>query len=138
MGSTVTTYDALQHCMALATPPGKTVAMTCPTTGTGDELSPDNLVEAAIGGCMLMSMGTVAMGDDPLDIEGARAAVRVQATGHSVLRYEAIHVTMTMPQSYPAEERKRLERAAERCPIKHAFAADVAIYVRYDYPDESG
>ena len=39
---------------------GKSVAMDCPYTGKGEELSPGNLLEAALAGCMLISMGPTA------------------------------------------------------------------------------
>lgn len=64
-----TTYDDTQHCTAVDAAKAKSVAMDCPYTGKGEELSPGNLLEAALAGCMLMSMGAVAQLSSPL---GAR------------------------------------------------------------------
>jgi len=64
-------YDGIQHATALQEPQGKTVAMDgCPATGgKGEEFSPMNLVGAGLAGCMLFSMGMVAL-QDKLDISG--------------------------------------------------------------------
>ena len=59
--SVLTTYDALQHCVSVKSAQGKQLAMDCPYTGKGEEFSPTELVEAALAGCMLMSMGALAM-----------------------------------------------------------------------------
>jgi uncharacterized OsmC-like protein len=70
-------YDAIQHATALQGPQGKTVAMdACPATrGEGEEFSPMNLVGSGLAGCMLFSMGMVAL-QDKLDISGVRVDVK--------------------------------------------------------------
>ena len=70
MASLKVTYDGFQHCTALAYPQGKTAAMDCPYTGKGEELSPANMVGSGLAGCMLISMGTLAIRDE-IDITGA-------------------------------------------------------------------
>ena len=70
------TYDEMQHCTALEDVKGKSVAMDCPYTGKGEELSPKELVGAGLAGCMLISMGTLAM-RDKLDITDTRVEVDV-------------------------------------------------------------
>jgi hypothetical protein len=132
MRATVTTYDALQHCTALTKPAGKAVAVDCARTGKGEEAEPNALVEAAVGGAMLLAMGAEALEDESVDLTGAKAEVRIQAGRY----YEAIHITMKMPAIASTEARTRLEQAAEGVPLKHSFAPDVAIYVRYDYPSD--
>jgi uncharacterized OsmC-like protein len=104
MRATVTTYDALQHCTALTQPAGRGVAMDCARTGKGEEASPHGLVEAAVGGAMLLAMGEEALEDETVDITGARAEVRIQAGRY----FEAIHVTIKMPAIDSADTRKRL------------------------------
>ncbi len=71
MSRILTTYDGPQHCAATREPHGESVAMDCPYTGKGEELSPTNLVEAALGGCMLLSMGNLAMRNN-IDIKGTK------------------------------------------------------------------
>ena len=63
MANLQVTYDGFQHCTALKIPQGKTAAMDCPYTGKGEELSPANMVGSGLAGCMLISMGTLAIRD---------------------------------------------------------------------------
>jgi uncharacterized OsmC-like protein len=85
MTSVRTTYDGPQHCSALKEPHGKTVAMDCPYTGEGEELSPGNLVEAALAGCILLSMGALATRNE-IDISGTRIEVRIALLSKQRLR----------------------------------------------------
>lgn len=48
MSALKTIYDESQHCTAIDQVKGKSVAMDCPYTGKGEELSPGNLLEAAL------------------------------------------------------------------------------------------
>ncbi|MHC4251399.1 MAG: OsmC family protein, partial [Planctomycetota bacterium] len=75
----VTSHDGPQHCTAERLPDGNAVAMDCPYTGKGAEFSPTNMLEAAVGGCMLLSMGTLAMRGD-LDISGVKIEVKAAMT----------------------------------------------------------
>jgi putative redox protein len=113
-------------------PQGKIVATDCPYTGKGEEFSPMNLVGSGLAGCMLISMGTLAMRDQ-LDISGAR--VHVELVG-SEKRIETIDLTFTMPRNFSEVERTKLQRAAESCPIEHSFHPDIPITIRYDYPEQ--
>lgn len=129
-----TTYDGPQHCSAHKESHGKTVAMDCPYTGKGEEFSPTNLVEAALAGCMLLSMGTLAVRNE-IDISGARIEVKISVTDRPVMRFDSIDVEVTMPRDYSAKDRVRLERSAEACPIKHSFGSAIPISVTYSYPE---
>lgn len=132
-----TTYDRLQHCTAVKRSRDKTVAMDCPYTGKGAEFSPTNLVEAALGGCILIAMGTLAMRHG-LDLSGAKIEVHIAATNQPVMRFTGVDIAVIMPKDLSAADRARLERAAEGCPIKHSFAPDVPVNVTYEYPESAG
>ncbi len=125
------TYDELQHCTALREPQGNTVAMDCPYTGKGEEFSPGNLVGTGLAGCMLISMGTLAL-RDKIDISGTNVDVQMTQTDK---RIEAISLLFSMPRNFSAQERVKLERAAGLCPIKNSFHPDVTISVKYKYPE---
>ena len=127
-----TTYDSLQHCTALKESRAKTVSMDCPYTGKGEEFSPTNLVEAALGGCMLIAMGTIAMRHE-LDLSGARIDVGIAATDKPVMRFSEVDIEVNMPAGLSERQRAVLERAAEGCPIKHSFGSDIPIRVTYTY-----
>jgi putative redox protein len=134
MGDIHTTCDDLQHCTALEESRAKTVGMDCPYTGKGEEFSPTNMVEAALGGCMLMAMGTLAMRHD-IDLTGARIDVDITTTDKPIMRFQSVRVEVSMPAGLAPTDRVKLERAAEGCPIKHSFADDIPLDVGYSYPD---
>ena len=127
-----TTYDSLQHCTALKESTAKTVSMDCPYTGKGEEFSPTNLVEAALGGCMLIAMGTIAMRHE-LDLSGARIDVGIAATDKPVMRFSEVDIEVKMPAGLSERQLAVLERAAEGCPIKHSFGSDIPVRVSYSY-----
>lgn len=91
-----TTYDSLQHCTTLKESKTLTVSMDCPYTGKGDEFSPTNLVEAALGGCILLAMGAIAARHE-IDLTGARVGVRISATDKPVMRFSEIDVDVLLP-----------------------------------------
>ena len=127
------TYDSLQHCTALKESRAKTVSMDCPYTGKGEEFSPTNLVEAALGGCMLIAMGTIAMRHE-LDLSGARIDVSIAATDKPVMRFSEVDIEVNMPAGLSERQRAMLERAADGCPIKHSFGSDIPVRVKFSYP----
>ncbi len=136
MSGVTTSYDAPQHCSAVKHSRDRSVAMDCPYTGKGEEFSPTNLVEAALGGCMLLAMGAMAMRHD-IDLSHASIRTSIQATDKPVMRFRSVDVRVSMPSGLSSGQRNMLERAAEGCPIKHSFGADIPLSVTYSYPDES-
>lgn len=131
MANLQVTYDGFQHCTALKKPQGKTAAMDCPYTGKGEELSPANMVGSGLAGCMLISMGTLAI-RDKIDINGTCVDVEVE---QSEKRIESISLVFNMAHVYSEKERQKLERAAGLCPIKSSFHSDASINIEYKYPD---
>jgi putative redox protein len=127
-----TTYDSFQHCTALKESRAKTVSMDCPYTGKGEEFSPTNLVEAALGGCMLIAMGTIALRHE-LDLTGTRIDVSISATDKPVMRFGEVDIEVNMPAGLSERQRAMLERAAEGCPIKQSFDSDIPVRVNYVY-----
>ncbi len=89
------TYNGSQHCTALQEAQGKTVAMDCPYTGKGEEFTPANLVGAGLAGCMLLSMGTLAL-RNKLDISGTCVDVEISMTDKPVTRIGAIDLINTL------------------------------------------
>jgi uncharacterized OsmC-like protein len=126
-------YDATQHCTAMQKKKGKAVAIDCPYTGKGEELSSGELVGAGVASCMLMSMGSLAM-NNKIDISKAEIEVDFKLTAN-FSRIDTIKLTVNMPKNYSKIERLKLERAAEACPIKHSFHPEVTIAVNYHYPE---
>lgn len=134
MSKVVTEYDSSQHCKTTKIPQNLTVEMDCPYTGKGEKFSPGDLLESALAGCMLISMGTLAMRNN-FDISGTKISVEIDATVDSVMRYTGITVNVAMAKNFDEKDRLKLERAAETCPIKHSFKSDIPVTVNYTYPE---
>jgi len=133
MSNVHTTYDEHRHCISVKEPLGNKVVMDCPYTGKDEAFSPIDLVESALGGCMLISMGSVAMRHG-FNLADTRIDVGIKLKNQPNMHLSSIDVVITMPSDFSAAERVELEQAAESCPIKHSFADDIPIYVRYVYP----
>jgi len=136
MPSLTTTYDASQHCTATASSRGRSVAMECPYAGKGEELSPGDLLEAALAGCMLMSMGAATMRDG-IDLTGTAIDVELMGTPPPKTGCQAINAVVKMPAGIEMADRTKLERAAEACPIKHSLDPGVEVTAVFEYQDES-
>ena len=130
----VVKHDGLQHCTAERLPDGNIVYLDCPYTGKGEEFSPTNLVEAGLAGCILLSMGTFAL-HSGIDVYGICVEVKMNAVGTADMRFESIDVKVNMPAGLSQKDRKRLQGAAELCPIKHSFSENIPIRVEWNYPD---
>ena len=101
MSTLRTTYDESQHCIAVDQVKGKSGTMDCPYTGKGEELSPGNLLEAALSGCMLISMGAIAMRYD-IDLTNKSAVVNLVGTLPTKIGCRAIDITVAMPAGLSA------------------------------------
>ncbi|MEW9919092.1 OsmC family protein [Marimonas sp. MJW-29] len=134
MAQVRTVYDGDQHCTASDAEKGLSVEMDCPYSGKGAELSPGNLLEAALAGCMLIAMGPTATREG-IDLAGAAVKVTTEASPPPKIAYTGFEVAVTMPAGLTAFQRTKLERAADSCPIKHAFREDIRPRVRFVYPD---
>ena len=134
MSQVTTVYDSSQHCKATKIPQNIDVEMDCPYTGKGEKFSPGELLESALAGCMLISMGTLATRNN-IDISGTKISIDIAATIDSVMRYTGITVNVEMASNFDETVRQKLERAAEACPIKHSFKRDIPVTVNYTYPE---
>lgn len=134
MSQVTTVYDSSQLCKATKISQNLEVEMDCPYTGRGEKFSPGDLLESALAGCMLISMGTLAMRNN-IDISGTKISVDIDATIDSVMRYTGITVNVEMANNIDEKDRIKLERAAETCPIKHSFKSDIPVTVNYSYPE---
>lgn len=131
MSQVQVTYDGDQHCTALSSKNGKTVALDCPVT-KGEEFSPGSLVAAGLAGCMLISMATFAERHG-LDLSGTRVDVDMSMVNKPEVRIGAIKVTVRVPRDLPGTQRTGLEKAAAACPIKHSFRPDTEISTHFEF-----
>ncbi|TMM54997.1 OsmC family protein [Sulfitobacter sabulilitoris] len=134
MGTLTITYDGDQHCTATDPAKNRSVAMDCPYTGKGEELSPGDLLQAALAGCMLIAMGPTAAREG-VDLRDVTVSVVVDSAPPPRIAYRAITVRVRMPPGLTDLQRRKLQRAAESCPIKNSFRETITMRVDFDYPD---
>ena len=132
MNTLTLTYDGDQHATALKAPQNKRVAIDCPYTGKGEELTPGNLVGVGVAGCMLLSMGAVAQRDH-LDLTGTVINIELTETDKPFPHIDSIRMQFDIPQDFSATDRQKLERAAALCPIKASFREETTITTTYNY-----
>lgn len=132
MSKLTLTYDGDQHATALKMPHHNTVSVDCPFTAKGDEFSPGNLLGISVAGCMLLSMGAVAQ-RDRLDLRDTVVDIDLTETDEPYPHVDSITLAFNMPRDIAAGERKKMERAAGLCPIKHSFGEDTVVTATYKY-----
>jgi uncharacterized OsmC-like protein len=126
------TYDGKQHATALKEPQHKSVAIDCPFTGKGEELSPGNLLGISVAGCMLLSMGAVAQRDH-MDLSGTVVDIKLSETNKPFPHVDAVMLDFNIPRDFSAADRQKLERASGLCPIKASFRDETKISASFNY-----
>ncbi len=134
MVETVTRYEGGLHCAISHTPSGAVIGTDAPVDnmGKGESFSPTDLVGAALGGCILTTMGIVA---DRLGatLDGATAHVEKSMAADTPRRIAQLAVRITVPGSVAEDHRIRLEKAAHACPVHHSLHPDIAIPISFDW-----
>jgi len=126
------TYDGDQHATALKEPQHKSVAIDCPLTSKGEELSPGNLLGVSVAGCMLLSMGALAQ-RDKLDLRGTVVDIQISETDKPFPHVDSIVLIFSIPRDFSATDRQKLERASGLCPIKASFRDETKIAATLNY-----
>ena len=126
------TYDGDQHATALKEPQHKSIAIDCPFTGKGEELSPGNLLGISVAGCMLLSMGALAK-RDKLDLGGTVVAIELSETDKPFPHVNAVTLAFNIPGDFSTADRQKLERASGLCPIKASFRDETKIFATFNY-----
>ena len=133
MKSTVKlTYDSDHHVTASKEPQHKVIGVDCPYTGDGDEYSPANLLCVSLGSCMLLAIGTVAARNQ-LDLSGTELTVSFQEEAKPFPHVASISYEFNIPHDFDAVDIRRIENAADLCPIKSNIGANTKISLKFNY-----
>lgn len=131
-------YTGELHCTARHGPSGQEFATDAPTDngGRGAAFSPTDLVATALGACLttVMALAGNRLG---LDLEGTRVSVVKEMASDPVRRIGALTATVVFPagRRFSADDRLRLERTANTCPVKQSLHPDVRVEIRFEYPE---
>lgn len=128
-------YEGQLHCRLTHGPSGQVITTDAPrdNQGKGEAFSPTDLVGAALGSCVLTTMGIVAQRHQ-IDLTGTTAHVTKEMATTPVRRIARLSVTVTFPRAFSDQERALLERAALACPVHRSLHQDVEAPVTFVYP----
>ena len=127
-------YEGDLHCNAVHTPSGAALSTdaTKDNQGRGESFSPTDLVATALGSCMLTVMGILARTLE-INIEGATANVEKHMTTTLQRKIERLVVTIHIPHPISLENREKLIRAANTCPVKKSLHPDIDIPIEFTW-----
>jgi uncharacterized OsmC-like protein len=126
-------YQGQKHCELTHGPSGSRIETDAPrdNQGKGERFSPTDLVGAALASCILTTMALVAERDG-VSIEGATAEV-VKEMNPDPRRIKALPVLVRMPAHLAPEQRAKLERVANHCPVHRSLHPDVDARISFEY-----
>jgi putative redox protein len=100
--------------------------------GRGLLFSPTDLVAAALGSCVLTIMGILAA-RMKIDLVGTKITVSKEMQQAPSRRIGKLRVVLTCPHRFDPETIKRLETAAESCPVHHSLHPDIVQEFVYNW-----
>ena len=128
------TYEGDLHCTSRHGPSGASLPTDAPkdNEGKGESFSPTDLVAAALGSCILTTMGIVARRRG-IRMEGAQASVVKHMTAQPERRIGKLEVEILMPAGIAAGDREVLEKAAHACPVHRSLnpGMEIPVSIRY-------
>jgi len=107
-------------------PSGSRLVTAAPTDNMGDgsSFSPTDLVAAAIGACMITTMGIVATRHG-IELGATHFRVEKHMTTEAPRRIAALPVAIHAPAAWTAEQRQLMERTAHTCPVHRSLIPEV-------------
>jgi putative redox protein len=128
-------YEGALRCRVTHGPSGQSFLTDAPmdNQGRGEAISPTDLVAAALGTCMLTTMGIVAA-RHRLDLAGTRVQVLKHMVNEPSRRIGRLEVRIEFAAAFAPADRQLLERTAAACPVHHSLH-DVEIPVAFIYPE---
>ena len=127
-------YEGDLHCSLTHGPSGTGMETDAPqdNRGKGASFSPTDLVGAALGSCMLTTMGIVAR-DRGWNIDGTAAHVEKEMGSTPRRHIAKLTVALTMPSALDAEARKVLEETARTCPVATSLGNKIEVDLSFKY-----
>ncbi len=114
-------------------PSGTSLRTAAPVDNMGDgsSYSPTDLVAAALGSCIVTTMGIFAQ-QEGIPFEGAsfRAEKHMRSDPR---RIDKLVVEVSMPEGLTDEQREKLERAALACPVERSLLPEIRRVVSFVY-----
>ncbi|MEX2582737.1 MAG: OsmC family protein [Gemmatimonadota bacterium] len=115
------------------TPSGTTLRTAAPidNNGDGSSFSPTDLLAAAFASCVVTTMAIAAEREG---IPFETASFRVEKHMRSgPRRVDRLPITIRMPPGLTLEQRARLERVAQSCPVEHSLLPEIERLFIFEY-----
>lgn len=131
-------YGGALRCTATHGPSGDRLVTDAPVDnhGKGEAFSPTDLVAAALGTCLLTIAGMVAERDG-IDLSGTTVTVDKEMAAHPLRRIARLACRVTVPAERAARieprDRRKLEKAADACPVRASLHPDTAVEIVFDW-----
>ena len=127
-------YEGDLHCKAVHGPSRTELFTDAPkdNQGRGESFSPTDTVATALGTCMLTTMGILARTLN-LDMKGATAVVEKEMTSEGPRKIRRLSARIHMPRSFSEDDRLKLQRAAETCPVARSLHPEVEQVIEFSW-----
>jgi putative redox protein len=137
MASTITlNYQGQLRCAATRDKTGQVVQtdVSAEHGGLDEYFSPVELVSAALASCVSGVVAIVAKRNG-VDLTAMQTHVSLEMVASPVRRIGSIRLTLQVPggSGISAVVRKKLEAAANACPVKNSLSPDVRVAVEFVY-----
>lgn len=114
-------------------PSGTTLRTAAPVDNMGDgsSFSPTDLLAAALGSCIVTTMGIFAQGEGiPFENAGFRVEKHMRSDPR---RVDKLVVEVKMPEGLSDDQKTSLERIGRACPVDRSLLPDVRREITFLY-----
>lgn len=125
-------YAGGLRCRATHEPSTATLETDAPVDnqGRGESFSPTDLVATALGTCIATTMAIVAERHG-VNLTGTRVDVTKTMVTEPRRRIGRLDVRVSAPMTPSDEDRRRIETAAEHCPVHASLAPGVDVPITF-------
>jgi putative redox protein len=126
-------YLGRKRCRLVHAPSGAEIMTDAPrdNAGEGALFSPTDLVAAGLG-CCTMTILAILAERTGLDLTGMRMSV-IKEMRSDPRRIGSLTVEIHLPAALEAQDRTKLERAADTCPVAASLHPDVQVDLSFRY-----
>ena len=134
MGVKITgTYIGNKKCESVHEPSGAVLVTDAPkdNAGEGSAFSPTDLLATSLGTCIMTTMAIFA---ERNGIQFGGVKFELEKIMHDQPRQVGrIPITIHLPSDLSKEQRARLERVAETCPVSKSLNPDIIKEIKFIY-----
>ncbi len=124
------------HCSVTHGPSGQTFITDAPldNKGTGQYISPTDLVAASIASCVSTIMGIKAMEND-IDIKGLKISAIKEMINDPYRRIGKLMIKVTFPHRLDDKDYKLLANVVKTCPVTRSLHPDINLDYEFSFAE---